>query len=512
MRHKTITTYVILFSILCLFGGILKAQSAALSGTTLSRANYSFLPTVTTNKNIKFNKYFVDRGSFVAYTRSGNHDSERISEVMLADGGCFWAGRNGRHSIDPIDGGRYRVVLVDSATHRVIYSTGYNSLFGEYRNLPEASLQQDGSIGKEERFEEVVQIPTPRHTAYLIFQARDSKNQFRNQDAYLVKGQAASEFLSPGYTSLKQDNHDYLGLLLGSASQAKTRSCHSGNASSHDCKTRFAQTRLKTPVHALHYSGDPRKNMDLVIVPEGYGPQDLEKMEHDLERFTAYAIGKDPFKKHKNHINVWGVEALGMESGITDPGKNLVVRSAVGSSYGTFGSDRYLMTQQVFKLYSLLVGVPFDHIIIMVNSETYGGGGIYNYYTMSAVQDMSEWILPHELGHSIGGLSDEYVDPNPNFENMTDRNVEPVEPNITTLVNFDQKWKGLIPNGALIPTPVPEHDLPKDECGDIGVYEGAGYVAHGIYRPTPHCMMRDYHPFCPVCTRHLHKVIKSFCR
>ncbi|MDY5969553.1 MAG: M64 family metallopeptidase, partial [Bacteroidales bacterium] len=157
--------------------------------------------------------------------------------------------------------------------------------------------------------------------------------------------------------------------------------------------------------------------------------------------------------------------------------------------------------------------VPFDHIIIMANSNTYGGGAIYNFYAISAVLDMSEWILPHELGHSIGGLADEYVEAtaDTSFDEMYPRNVEPIEPNITTLVAFDKKWKAMIPDGTPIPTQ-PVEGLKKNECGPLGVYEGAGYVPQGVFRPVTSCMMRDYHPFCPVCSKRLNEVFDSYCK
>lgn len=419
----------------------------------------SYEPVVQQGCHIRFGKYFYDRTLRVDYHRRGNAAADTLmpagQPTAFAD---LWAGRRGKQAIDPVEGGRYRMVVSDHATHKVLYTFSCNTLFSEYRELPVARA------GLSASFEETVLLPAPKRPVDLFFQQRDSQQTFRTQTA----------------------------LTLTPAVQPAT-----------------------TPapkMRALHRSGDPRHCMDIVIVPEGYGPQDSLKMERDLERFAGYAIGKGPFKELANHINLWGVEILGSESGITDPTRRILAHSAVGSSYGTFGSDRYLMTQQVFRLYDVLRGMPFDHIIIMANSETYGGGGIYNYYTMSAVQNMSEWILPHELGHSIGGLADEYVDSDTNFSAMHPRGIEPVEPNITTLVNFASKWQADIPAGTPVPTPAPAQRLPQDQCGPLGAYEGAGYVPHGVFRPTPHCMMRDYHPFCPVCTRHLNKVIHSFLR
>ena len=78
---------------------------------------------------------------------------------------------------------------------------------------------------------------------------------------------------------------------------------------------------------------------------------------------------------------------------------------------------------------------------------------------------------------------------------MYPHDVEPWEANITTLVDFDSKWKDMV-------TP--------DKS--IGLYEGAGYNMKGIYRPTPDCRMRtNEHPdFCPVCQRALRRLIDFY--
>ena len=69
-------------------------------------------------------------------------------------------------------------------------------------------------------------------------------------------------------------------------------------------------------------------------------------------------------------------------------------------------------------------------------------------------------------------------------------------------MDFDRKWKDLLPEGTPVPTPL--NDYTKD---GIGVFEGGGYLAKGIYRPVDHCMMRDYAPFCPACSRAILKMV-----
>lgn len=101
-----------------------------------------------------------------------------------------------------------------------------------------------------------------------------------------------------------------------------------------------------------------------------------------------------------------------------------------------------------------MAGIPYEHIIILANTDTYGGGGIYNSYTLTTAHHPDfQPVVVHEFGHSFGGLADEYAyteAPSPQYP----YEVEPWEPNITTLIDFDSKWKDMIPKGTAIPTPV----------------------------------------------------------
>ena len=407
-------------------------------------------------RTIKFNDFFENDTLRVDYLRSGcmKHETCILQRFVLQND--VWAGSL-TQLLDPLDNGEYRILVKDAATGRDIYSRCYNTLFEEYRSTI-AGRDKDSVA----TFEEVMLVPFPKKAVMICLQKRDSKKRF--------------------FTSA---------------------SFHFDPSSS-----RFEKRHAKTETVRLRVSGDVHNKIDVVIVAEGYGKKDARKMREDFDKFTTYLLGQEPFRSRADDFNVWGVGFLADESGVTDPNKKRYVNSAVGSTYNTFNMDRYLMTTELFKLHDLIAQTPYDHIIIMANCDTYGGGAIYNYYAFSAVQEMSMWILPHELGHSIGGLADEYVEDDTNY-NRRYEGIEPLEPNITTLIDFDSKWKNIVPEGTPVPTE-PVQGLDKRDNGPIGVYEGAGYLEKGCYRPCTKCMMRDYAAFCPVCMKRLHEVFDLY--
>src|SRR3970282_2806049 len=48
--------------------------------------------------------------------------------------------------------------------------------------------------------------------------------------------------------------------------------------------------------------------------------------------------------------------------------------------------------------------------------------------------------------------------------------------------------------------------------GKVGVFEGAGYVANGMYRPMLDCILfsKGRKPYCDVCKAHILKVIDRY--
>ena len=84
----------------------------------------------------------------------------------------------------------------------------------------------------------------------------------------------------------------------------------------------------------------------------------------------------------------------------------------------------------------------------------------------------------HEFGHGFAGLGDEYYSSEVAYEDFYYLEIEPWEPNITTLVNFESKWKNMLDDSIPVPTP-----RTKDFIDNLGVFEGGGYMAKGIYSP-----------------------------
>ena len=199
----------------------------------------------------------------------------------------------------------------------------------------------------------------------------------------------------------------------------------------------------------------------------------------------------EPFKKLKERFQIIAVKSPSKDSGTSIPGKGIWKNTALGSHFNTFYSDRYLTTLNLKRLHDWLAGTPYEHIIVLVNTDNYGGGGILNSYNLSMTHHPSfKPVVVHEFGHSFAGLADEYAYEQEQIP-MYPADIEPWEPNITTLKDFDSKWKSL--KGA-------------------GLFEGAGYSLKGVYRAYQDCRMRtNEHPvFCPVCQQAIERLIRFY--
>ena len=406
----------------------------------------------------KYETYFTPDRLRIDLTFAGDASYQKIYLDGLVKE-CAWSGSK-TNLIDTFNYGEYRLE-VQTLQGKAIYSKGFNTLFQEWRTTADA-------VTTPQAFCSSYTIPYPKEEVVLKVYER-------------VKATGVySEIFSVGINPADK--------LI-----------------SHEVANSWK-------VSSLMQNGDPATKVDLCFIAEGYTAQEMEKFRADALRFTEYLFTMAPYNRHKEDFNIWLVESISEESGTDIPHEDVWKKTVANSNFYTFRSDRYLTAQNQKTICQIATAAPYDALYVIVNNEKYGGGGIYNFYGLSASNcKWAEEVFVHEFGHSFAGLGDEYYDSSTSYEEFYNIKIEPWEPNLTTLVNFESKWKDMLPSGTSVPTP-PLSD-PKNNVS-IGVFEGGGYMAKGIYRPVMDCRMKtnQAHAFCPVCQRAIEKMIEYYCK
>lgn len=384
-----------------------------------------------------------------------------------------WAGRRSHLDSLPVKGNAQ--VEVYSKAGDLIYVQGFSTLFQEWLTTEEAAI-------RSRAFECPVQIPAPKEKVTVRVNLNDNHR----------RSVASAEFeLDPADILIRK----------------------------------MADNGL--PRKDLRSGGALESNYDIVIVAEGYTESEQDKFFGDAARLTDFLFSHAPFSENESRFNVRAVFAPSQQSGTSQPSEAEIGwrQTAAATHFDTFYTYRYLTTSNLRSVCDIIGTVPFEQIILLVNTTRYGGGGIYNNITLStADHPFSPEVFVHEFGHSFAGLADEYAYGgealNPTYPDGT----EPWEPNITTLVDFGSKWQDMLPEGVEIPSELcaleKNYDLrriwstlsdkQKEEINTgLGVYEGAGYRNKGVFRPVQECRMRinECEHFCPVCKRAIQNMI-----
>ncbi len=357
--------------------------------------------------------------------------------------------------VDPFDYGDHKFEVKDAASGSLIYSFTYCTLFREWQTTEEA-----GRLSRA--FSHVVRFPWPRESVVVELYDRDKKGAF--QISWSGEFDPLSIFVDP------------------------------------------------TPVKVfetvdLEIHGEPEEKVDILFLAEGYREDEMEKFQGDAWRSMEYIFSEEPFKSQREAFNVRAVKSFGPDSGTDIPGDFIWKNTVMNSSFYTFGIERYMTTPDYHSVCDVAANAPCDQVYILVNTDKYGGGGIYNFYSISAADNpQSRAVVIHEFGHAFAGLADEYFTSEVAYNDFFPLDVEPWNPNLTTLVDFESKWKERIGRKVPVPTP-PEEKY----ASTIGVYEGGGYVAKGVYRPMIDCRMHTNDAvFCPVCSEAIKQMIQRY--
>lgn len=389
-----------------------------------------------------FNTYFADKTLRIDYNFSGNAKEQHIAvdELKLSP---RWYGKRKRLAELPMEGNG-QITVKDHKSGTTIYRNSFSTLFQEWLSYPEAETTSKA-------FENVFLVPMPKDTVDITI---DLRNNRREVVASLTHQVVPSDIL-----------------------------------------IRHIGERNVTPYETLLQAKDTTKCIHIAFLAEGYQQHEMTTFINDAKIAIEALFAHDPFKSMKERFNIVAVKAPSIDSGTSEPGNGIWKQTALSSHFDTFYSDRYLTTLNLKDLHDLLAGTPYEHIIVLVNTEKYGGGGILNSYNLSMTHHPKyRPVVVHEFGHSFAGLADEYAYETEDIP-MYPHDIEPWEKNITTKVDFHGKWEDMIG---------------KDS--KAGLYEGAGYSLKGVYRAYPDCRMRtnENPEFCDVCKRILQNVIDFY--
>lgn len=386
------------------------------------------------------------------YVLAGTSENQSIflDRMKTYDG---WYGRRRNMESLPLRGNGI-ITITDYTGRDTLYRSGFSTLFQEWQSTEEAT-----KIARS--FEHTVLIPMPKEKVQITMELWNMHNGTKSYLKHII---------DPG-----------------------------------DCLIARHSTEKTLPYDYLHKAGDSKDKIDVVFIPEGYTEKEMDLFIRDCNESMNAIFAHAPFDTLKDKLNFIAVHAPSRSSGVSIPRKGEWKDTALGSHFDTFYSERYLTTSNMNKLYDILDGIPCESIIILANTDQYGGGGIYNSYMISASRgNANRSVIVHEFGHSFAGLADEYYYDD-QYETYYPSHIEPWEQNITTLTDFDSKWKDMLPSTTSIPT-TPDG---KETYTKVGVYEGAGYQSKGVYRPTQDCRMKtnEAPAFCPVCQRAIRRLV-----
>ena len=278
----------------------------------------------------RFSDYFIDRTLRIDYIFAGNHTSQNIYVDELVSM-PRWYGKRQHLAEVPLKGNG-QIIVRTTDTQKVIYRNSFSTLFQEWQATDEAKHTQKS-------FENVFLVPYPKQPVDVTVELYDYHNR------------------TSATTTHRVDPKDIL--------------------------IRKTDSIATMPYTTLQQAADTSHCIHIAYVAEGYQADEMARFVDDCKVAMESLFKHEPFKRLKDRFNIVAVQSPSVDTGTSEPNQGIWKNTVLSSHFDTFYSNRYLTTLHLKRLHDVLAGTPYEHIIILVNTNHYGGGGIYNSYNLS---------------------------------------------------------------------------------------------------------------------------------
>jgi hypothetical protein len=320
-----------------------------------------------------------------------------------------WPG-NPKRPLDDTGLGEYFFEVVDRSTQIPLYSRGFSTWFDAWESTPEAR-------GQFRTFQESLRFPEPKKPVIVRVRRRDRANDFEELWAFAI------------------DPADPLVVRGTPPSPGR--------------------------VVEIQKKGPSSRKLDLLFLGDGYMGKERDKFAADVRRLTEALFTHEPFREHRADFNVWALAPAAQDPGVSRPSAAIDRDSPLGSTYDALGVATYLATFSDRQVRAAASNAPYDALVILVNSDVYGGSGIFNNAAVVAAESpWAPFLLAHNLGQSLAALAVEnftwdWASPGGGFFSYS----EPWQKNITLKDDAATvKWHDLVTPGLTGKTPWKDSD------------------------------------------------------
>lgn len=169
-------------------------------------------------------------------------------------------------------------------------------------------------------------------------------------------------------------------------------------------------------VDTLYKTGPLDNRMNVVILGDGFTGAEMPKFAAEAKKFADFFRSYEPYNRYRDYFNFFAIRTPSKESGITNPGTAPDAypgqpvekkETFFGVSFGELIHRLLTITKREAYLDVLATHFPaYDLVILLANTEYYGAAG--GSVAIFSLQENSNNVGVHEVGHTLADLADEY--------------------------------------------------------------------------------------------------------